>query len=273
MHLIDLSIKAEHFFKVPVSMKDYIKAIVDSQDVANVRDTFLQATQEAGFAHAFYAGRFSLGVPRSIVRDVPVTFNNLPSDLLAQNEGLYGINRDAWVEWVLQNDGDITASRLIAQVGADRTPSLAMGARHGMHAVQLLSLRNIVKHSVGAIMLVPGRDLDDDHLARLWESRGGDMWLLARTVHMRVATLPRDHAATILTTRQREVLSWRSAGKTVSEIATILGITPATVEKHMRLAREALGVDTTPQAVLKAHVTDQLFHPAELPLTLHLPSG
>ncbi|WP_378945873.1 helix-turn-helix transcriptional regulator [Paracoccus sp. R86501] len=254
-------------------MNDFIKAIVDSKDVANVRDTFLQATQQAGFAHAFYAGRFSLSVPRSIMRDVPVTFNNLPADLLEQNEGLYGINRDAWVEWVLQNDGDINAAQLIAQVGADRTPSLAMAARNGMQAVQLLSLRNIVTHSVGAIMLVPGRDLDEDHLAQLWERHGADMWLLARTVHMRVATLPRDHGITTLTSRQREVLGWRSAGKTVSEIGTILGITPATVEKHMRLAREALGVDTTPQAVLKAHVTDQLFHPAYYPMTMHLPSG
>ncbi|WP_108500978.1 helix-turn-helix transcriptional regulator [Paracoccus indicus] len=254
-------------------MKDFIKAIVDSRDVAAVRDTFLTATRDAGFAHAFYAARFSLSVPPSIVRDPPVTFNNLPGELLAQGEGLYGISRDAWVEWVLQNDGDITATRLIAQVGAERTPSLAMGARNGMRAVQLLSLRNIVKHSVGAIMLMPGLNAEEDDLARLWEQRSADMWLLARTLHMRVATLPREHPTLTLTTRQREVLSWRSAGKTVSEIGTILGITPATVEKHMRLAREALGVDTTPQAVLKAHVTDQLFHPAYDPMTLHLPSG
>ncbi|KTF08268.1 hypothetical protein MGSAQ_000238 [marine sediment metagenome] len=48
----------------------------------------------------------------------------------------------------------------------------------------------------------------------------------------------------------------------------ILGITAATVEKHMRLAREALGVETTPQAVLKAHVTHQLFQPAAASLRL-----
>ena len=252
-------------------MKYFISAIVDSQSVPQVRDVFLQATRDAGFDHAVYAGRFSLSLPPSILRGIPVTFNNLPADLLAQSKSLYGVNRDAWVEWVLQNDGEITATQLITKVGAERTPSLAMGARHGLHAVKLLSLRKIVLHSVGAVMLIPGRDRTEDDLARLWSEKASDMWLLARIAHMRIATLPREHAATNLTPRQREVLGWRSAGKTVNEIGTILGITAATVEKHMRLAREALGVDTTPQAVLKAHVTDQLFHPAYHPLTLHLP--
>ena len=43
---------------------------------------------------------------------------------------------------------------------------------------------------------------------------------------------------------------------------------PEGVEVFMRLAREALGVETTPQAVLKAHVTHQLFQPASASLKL-----
>lgn len=61
------------------------------------------------------------------------------------------------------------------------------------------------------------------------------------------------------TPRQREVLEWTSAGKTVAEVATILGLTPATVEKHLRLARDALDAGSTAQAILKAHVTNQIF--------------
>ncbi|MDN5569377.1 MAG: LuxR C-terminal-related transcriptional regulator, partial [Paracoccus sp. (in: a-proteobacteria)] len=208
-----------------------------------------------------------------LVRESPVMFSNLPQGLIDASQNIYGVARDGWVEWVLHHDGDISSRDLINRIGADRSPSLAMGAKHGLHALQLLSLRNTVLHSVGAVMLVPGNGVSHDDLARLWAQKGPAMWLLVRVMHMRIATLPREQIATTLTTRQREVLSWRSAGKTVSEIGTILGITPATVEKHMRLAREALGVETTPQAVLKAHVTHQLFQPASLPLTLHLQSG
>jgi LuxR family transcriptional regulator len=38
-----------------------------------------------------------------------------------------------------------------------------------------------------------------------------------------------------------------------------MGLTAATVEKHLRLAREALDVETTAQAVLKAAFYNQMF--------------
>ena len=42
-------------------------------------------------------------------------------------------------------------------------------------------------------------------------------------------------------------------------IGTLMGLTPATVEKHLRLARQALSVETTAQAVLKAAYQNQIF--------------
>jgi LuxR family transcriptional regulator len=254
-------------------MTHFISALVNSVDVEQARDNFLQAASDLGVDHAFYAGRFFLTVPRSLVRDSPVTFSNLPQALIDDSQNLYGLERDGWVDWVLHNDGDISSRDLIAQIGEERSPALAMGVKHGFQALQILSLRSTAMHSVAAVLFVPRKDMTHDELAELWAERGEDLWLLAKVLHQRIATLPREPAISSLTSRQREVLSWRSAGKTVSEIATILGITPATVEKHMRLARESLGVETTPQAVLKAHVTHQLFQPASLPLTLHLPTG
>jgi LuxR family transcriptional regulator len=38
-----------------------------------------------------------------------------------------------------------------------------------------------------------------------------------------------------------------------------MGLTPTTVEKHLRLARDVLEVDTTAQAVLKAAYQNQIF--------------
>ena len=74
-----------------------------------------------------------------------------------------------------------------------------------------------------------------------------------------LATLGRRLVETRLTQRQREVLEWSSAGKTVAEIGTILGVAAATVEKHLRLARQAIGADTTAHAILRAHLAHQIF--------------
>jgi DNA-binding CsgD family transcriptional regulator len=38
-----------------------------------------------------------------------------------------------------------------------------------------------------------------------------------------------------------------------------MGLTPATVEKHLRLARASLSVETSAQAVLKAALQNQMY--------------
>jgi LuxR family transcriptional regulator len=54
-------------------------------------------------------------------------------------------------------------------------------------------------------------------------------------------------------------LEWVGDGKTTQDIAVLMGLTSATVEKHLRLARESLAVETTAQAVLKASFQNQMF--------------
>lgn len=77
-------------------------------------------------------------------------------------------------------------------------------------------------------------------------------------MHLKLLTLPYSGERQ-LTKRQREVLQWVGDGKTTQDIAVLLELTPATVEKHLRLAREALDVETTAQAVLKAAFYNQMF--------------
>ncbi|RUV40039.1 LuxR family transcriptional regulator [Mesorhizobium sp. M1A.T.Ca.IN.004.03.1.1] len=55
-----------------------------------------------------------------------------------------------------------------------------------------------------------------------------------------------------LTERQKEVLLWAAEGKSAWDVSVILGISEATVRKHEKAAREALGVSTTIQAVVEA---------------------
>jgi len=78
---------------------------------------------------------------------------------------------------------------------------------------------------------------------------------------LKLSSLPHYTGEVVLTKRQREVLEWIGDGKTTQDTAIILGLTPATVEKHLRLAPEALHVDTTAQA---------LFQPRLIPNVLRL---
>jgi DNA-binding CsgD family transcriptional regulator len=55
-----------------------------------------------------------------------------------------------------------------------------------------------------------------------------------------------------LTSREREVLHWLGGGKTDRDIATILGISPRTVHKHLQRIYEKLGVETRTAAVVRA---------------------
>ena len=71
----------------------------------------------------------------------------------------------------------------------------------------------------------------------------------------RAREAPADAAADItempLTPREREVLDWVAAGKTNRDIATILGASPRTVEKHLERIYEKLGVETRTAAVMR----------------------
>ncbi len=66
-----------------------------------------------------------------------------------------------------------------------------------------------------------------------------------------------DHAATrqragpALTAREHEVLRWLAAGKTDRDIASILGVSPRTVQKHLEHVYDKLGVETRTAAVMR----------------------
>jgi LuxR family quorum sensing-dependent transcriptional regulator len=56
----------------------------------------------------------------------------------------------------------------------------------------------------------------------------------------------------VLTPREREVLQWSAAGKTVDDIAIILGISRYTVETHLRNVRDKLEVSNLVHGVAEA---------------------
>ena len=101
-------------------------------------------------------------------------------------------------------------------------------------------------------------ELTQDDVDALWSEKGREIFLFNNLVHLKILQLPRGGRYNSMTARQREVLKWVADGKTIKDIAQIMALSPATIEKHLRLARRSLGANTTSQAVQKALVRNIL---------------
>jgi len=130
---------------------------------------------------------------------------------------------------------------------------------HGVTAGYSISFKSLSPRTKGAIALTAQKGVTQSEVDALWSRCGEQILALNNVAHLRILSLPYTAPGRALTPRQREVLGWVGDGKTIQDIATIMGLTPATVEKHLRLARQALSVETTAQAVLKAAFQNQIF--------------
>lgn len=152
--------------------------------------------------------------------------------------------------WVAQNMDSLSESELKV---------LAFNQKHGVRAGYSISFPDATIRNKGAIALTAREDLTQDDVDAIWAENGREIEVMNGLMHLKLIQLPYKGSERQLTKRQREVLEWVRDGKTTQDIAEIIGLTAATVEKHLRLAREALDVDTTAQAVLKASFRNQIF--------------
>ena len=128
-----------------------------------------------------------------------------------------------------------------------------------MTAGYTVSFFSASKRYKGAISLGGQVGTTQKELDALWQDCGEDIILMNNMAHLKILTLPYDPPNRSLTRRQREALEWVGDGKTTQDIALLMGLTPGTVEKHLRLARASLSVETTAQAVLKAALQNQMY--------------
>ncbi len=168
------------------------------------------------------------------------------------------------VRWALENEGFCSWRAMVERISkgllsdAERKV-VEFNLNHKVHAGYSISFRTVSSRSKGAIALVGRADLTQDRIDEIWAESGENILLLNNIVHLKILTLPVTLPHQNLTPRQREALEWVGDGKTMQDIAQIMGLTQATVEKHLRLARETLNVETTAQAVAKAAFHNQMY--------------
>ncbi|MEJ6398267.1 LuxR family transcriptional regulator [Yoonia sp. 208BN28-4] len=245
------------------SITSHLLAVTSARTVEDLWSLHTEKMASYGFDRLIYG--FTRYITSSSLGDPQdwLILTNLPSeymDVFMQE----GHQQNApMVRWALDNDGACSWQWMedLARSGKLSDHELGVmdfNASHGVKAGYTISFRSVSERTKGAIGLIAKNGTTQDEVEATWARIGDDVIVANNVFHLKLLTLPYSGARR-LTTRQREVLQWVGDGKTTQDIAILLELTPATVEKHLRLAREALDVETTAQAVLKAAFYNQMF--------------
>lgn len=247
-----------------MSLRAYLQDIARCPSIEELWVTHTEKMESYGFDRLIYGfTRYrtstSLGDPEDFV-----ILTNHDRDYTDEflGEGLY--YHAPMVRWALANDGACSWT-VLHDMARERAMTAAeqrvvdFNQRMGVLAGYTVSFKSISARSKGAIALTARADMSQADVDALWAEHGEDIKLMNDIAHLKILTLPYSGPGRALTRRQREALEWVGDGKTMQDIALLMGLTSATVEKHLRLAREALAVETTAQAVLKAAFANQMF--------------
>jgi LuxR family transcriptional regulator len=245
-------------------LRDYLIDVTNTESVQAVWELHCERMESYGFDRLIYGfTRFltanSFGDPNDFI----VLTNHTP----AYRKGFVedGLYRHApMVRWAIENEGFCSWRALAEQINKgtldDKAAKVvAFNLQHKVHAGYTISFKSVSHRAKGAISLTTRPEMMQDDADAIWKTHGQDIVLMNNLVHLKILTLPLPLINQNLTPRQREALEWVGDGKTMQDIAQIMGLTQATIEKHLRLARETLNVETTAQAVAKAAFHNQMF--------------
>lgn len=245
-------------------MLDFIERAVASRELQELWDLHAERMAAFGFPRLLYGyTRVRQGDSLGETEDALVLTTHT-SDYLRRfvGEGLY--RQAPMTRWCMNNVGPCSW-RWIDEQAAAGLLSPAESRVHefnqsrGLVAGYTISFSDLSARAKAAISLGAPKGTSHDEAEAIWAAHGREILAINNVAHLRYATLPHIGARRPLTDRQREVLEWVGRGKTMSDIAAIMGLRLGTVEKHLRLARAALGVETTAQAVLKAGIHNQIY--------------
>lgn len=247
------------------SLVQYLVNVTNSRSVEELWDMHCRKMREYGFDKILY-GFTHFSTPNGFGNpDDFIVLTNHSTEYIDQfvKTGLF---LDApMVKWSVENEGTTSWSIMQdkfhnGELNEKELNVLQFNIQHGVVAGYTISFKAMSHRSRGAIALTAASGVNQSQIDDVWLEHSDDLILLNNVVHLKILSLPyTTMSGRRLTRRQREALEWVGDGKTTQDIAILMGLTPATVEKHLRLARETLGVETTAQAVLKAAFQNQMF--------------
>ncbi len=246
-----------------------ISQIAEAASVAEVWQISTAFFAAEGFARANYGfTRFrhdhSIGNP-----DDALFLTSLDQDYASRyfSDGFYA--RTPVYKWAERNTGSCTwawvrQALLRGELSADEMDAVSQNAAMGITAGITVSFPEISVRAKGALGLIADPGLTEADVEIIHTDRRDALLAVAHMMHLKIMQLPIRTRRRALTNRQREALEWVADGKTTQDVALLMSVSPAMVEKHLRLAREALDVDTTAQAVAKASMLNMIFQGASV---------
>jgi len=147
------------------------------------------------------------------------------------------------------------AGRLTVEEAEAVRQNAAMGVSAGIS----VSFPAVSARSKGAIGLIADPGLTHADVDAIFARSKDQILAVANMMHLAIVHLPQLSRHRALSPRQREALEWVADGKTTQDVALLMDVSSAMVEKHLRLAREALAVETTAQAVAKGALLNMIF--------------
>ncbi len=168
--------------------------------------------------------------------------------------------------WAEHNTGACTWSWVrramdAGQLTADEEAAVRQNAAMGIVAGISVSFPAATLRTKSALGLIADIGIDEAKVEEIYANQYDAILAVAHCLNLKIMQLPLATHRRALTQRQREALEWVADGKTMQDVALLMGVSPAMVEKHLRLARIALDVETTAQAVSKGAMLNMLFFP------------
>ena len=246
----------------PVDMVDVVAKIVASHTIADAWSALTDAMAHYGFDRLFY-GYTRFNTKNSIGdRDDLLLLSSMPEAYIQKYIANDMYTDAPMTRWARENVGAMSWSWIGKnrdKLDAKQVKVLEFNQSFGLLAGYTIAFKDAQTRHKGAIALAARSGLTQDEVDHVWATYGKEINALNQVAHLKFSSLPVPRKVSKLSDRQREVLEWVGDGKTMQDIATILDLTRATVEKHLKNARDALGVETTAQAVHKAAILNQIF--------------
>lgn len=243
---------------------DLLNELTSGSSIESVWEVFASAMAEYGFDRLIYGyTRFSTDRSLGNVEDAVILTRHDSKyvDMLIAQE-MY--KKGPMIRWAAENTGACSWSYIHQEFAQGRlSPEelemMAINQAMEVTAGYTISFNDQSSRSKGALGLTAKRGLSQADVDEIWTVKGNEIELISKVMHLKIIQLPNMNMRQGLTERQSQVLEWIADGKTIRDTATIMDLNPATVEKHLRLVRERLGVETTAQAILKASSQNQFF--------------
>ncbi|MCK8463532.1 LuxR family transcriptional regulator [Aliiroseovarius sp. S1339] len=244
---------------------NYMAQVCQSRSIAELWDTHCHAMKAFGFDRLVY-GFTHFMTPTSLGprEDSLILYSHVPEymRLLYDEDELY--RHSPMIQWASKNSGACSWSWVhenVDKLSDGARQVRAINRKMDVTAGYTISFPETAKRARGVMALTAQKGLSQDDVDQIWTRDGKTIEAMNHVAHLKIMSLPQQTDRAKLSGRQREVLEWVGSGKTNQDIATIIGVSAATVEKHLRIARAKLGVDTTAQAILKISYLNQIHSP------------